>query len=554
MFVMRDYQQDVINELYMQWATGKRFGVVVMPTGSGKAAVLCEVVRLESERGQALLVTAHRSELISQLSTTLAKFGIAHNIIAAKPTIKYSIRRHMEETGQAFYNPESRVTVASVQSVKDRDVERLKQYGSRLTLVGDEFHHYTRGSKTWGGVFTPLDEAGAKGVGLTATPQRADGKGLSRETDGYGDFMVLGPTMREMIDQGFLVDYKIWAPPSDLHLENVAISATTGDYKERELKAEMSKSRIVGDIVGSYLKFAPGLRGVTFTVGVDMAEEVAEAYRARGVPATAVSGRMKDHERVQAMRDIQSGKILQLVNDSVLTEGTDIPSLEVISFAKPTESVALYHQMFGRGTRTSPGTGKKFLRIIDHVGNVMRHRGPPDIPRIWTLDRAEKRRGSASEPLTTRVCLACTASFERFRDCCPECGEPIPAPAGKSSPEQVDGDLTELDPRVLNQLRAEAQAAMMDAGAYRDQQSARGVPQIGVKSQVDKHIARKEALEQLQNEMVNWLGYQFGNGLSESERYRKFYITFGIDWESAKSLKKDAANQLAERIRNVPNY
>ena len=254
MFVMRPYQQDVINELYMQWASGKRFGVVVMPTGSGKAAVLCEVVRLESERGQALLVTAHRSELISQLSTTLAKFGISHNIIAAQPTIKYSVRRHMEETGRAFYNPESRVTVASVQSVKDRDIERLKQYGSRLTLVGDEFHHYTRESKTWGGVFTPLDQAGAKGVGLTATPKRADGKGLSRETDGYGDFMVLGPTMREMIDQGFLVDYKIWAPPSDLHLENVAISDATGDYKERELKAEMAKSQIVGDIVGSYLK------------------------------------------------------------------------------------------------------------------------------------------------------------------------------------------------------------------------------------------------------------------------------------------------------------
>lgn len=103
MFVMRDYQQDVINELYMQWATGKRFGVVVMPTGSGKAAVLCEVVRLESERGQALLVTAHRSELISQLSTTLAKFGIAHNIIAAKPTIKYSIFCSQQENpGQSF--------------------------------------------------------------------------------------------------------------------------------------------------------------------------------------------------------------------------------------------------------------------------------------------------------------------------------------------------------------------------------------------------------------------------------------------------------------------
>ena len=551
MFTMRPYQQKVIDELYLGWATKGRFGVIVMPTGSGKAAVLCEITRLESQAGQAVLVTAHRSELISQLSVTLAKFGITHNIIAAQPTVKYSIRRHMEETGKSFYNPESKVIVASVQSIKPRDIERLKTFGSNLTLVGDEFHHYTKDSKTWGGVFTPLDDAGARGVGLTATPLRADGKGLSRSSDGYGDFMVLGPTMRDMIDQGFLVDYKIWAPPTDLHLENVGVSQSTGDYKEKELKAEIAKSCIVGDIVESYLKIAPGLRGVTFTVGVDMAEEVAEAYRSKGVSAVAVSGRMKDHERVQAMRDIQSGKVLQLVNDSVLTEGTDIPALEVISFARPTESVALYHQMFGRGTRTSPATGKKFLRVIDHVGNVMRHRGPPDIPRVWTLDRAEKRRSAASEPSIVRRCNECTAVFERFRDSCPECGAPVPAPAVKSSPEHVDGDLTELDPKVLAQLRAEAKAAMMEAGDYRDSQSYMGLPDIAVMRNVKLHIERKDVLKELEGAMINWLGYQIGDGLSESERYRKFYITFGIDWESAKSLKKNDAITLMEKIKNV---
>lgn len=549
MLVMRPYQQDVIDQTYHHWLTGKRFVVIVMPTGSGKASVLCEIARREQAAGQHVLITAHRSELISQLSKTLAVNGLSHNIIAAQSTVKYSARLHMEEVGKCFYNPDSKVIVASVQSVKADTVARLATLGSKLTIIGDEFHHYTRESKTWGGVFTPLDEAGAKGLGLTATPERADGKGLSRESDGYGDVLVQGPTMRDLITMGFLSDYKIWAPPSDLCLDRVGVSATTGDYKEKELKTEISRSHIVGDIVGQYLKIAPGKRGITFTVGVDMAEEVAEAYRAQGVPAVAVSGRMKDSDRVQAMRDISTGKILQIVNDSVLTEGTDVPSIEVISFARPTQSVALYHQMFGRGTRKSDATGKTGFCVIDHVGNVMRHRGPPDLPRVWSLDPRE-RRSSKSEPSLVRTCHICSFTYERFRTECPECGSSIPVPAARSTPEQVDGDLTELDPNVLAMLKAEAEKAMMDAGQLRDQLVHAGVPQIGVMSQVKKHVERKETLSELRDTMVNWLGRQITSGLSQSEQYRKFYLSFGIDWQSALSMKTKDAEQLITRIND----
>ena len=90
MLIMRPYQQDAIDNVYANWAVGKRFVVLVMPTGSGKASVLCEIARIEAARGQRVLITAHRSELISQLSNTLASNELRHNIIAALPTIKYS--------------------------------------------------------------------------------------------------------------------------------------------------------------------------------------------------------------------------------------------------------------------------------------------------------------------------------------------------------------------------------------------------------------------------------------------------------------------------------
>lgn len=552
--IMRPYQQDAIDNVYAEWARGKRFVVLVMPTGSGKAACLCEVARIEAERGQRVLITAHRQELITQLSTTLARNGLRHQVIAAATTVKYAVRLHMETVGKCFVDPNARVFVASVQSMKAENIANLAAFGDKLTIIGDEFHHYTKQSQTWGKVFTPLDQAGARGLGLTATPCRADGRGLSRETDGYGDSMVIGPTMRDLITMGYLSDYRIYCPPSDLHLDRVKTSATTGDYVERDLKAEIQSSHIVGDIVGHYLRIAPGKRGITFTVGVDMAEEVAEQYRARGVPAIAVSGRMSDDDRIQALRDLKSGKILQVVNDSVLTEGTDEPTVEVISFARPTQSYGLYCQMFGRGTRISPETGKDRAIIIDHVGNVMRH-GLPDAPREWSLDRRERRSSGKSDAQTIRACLnpECGAVYERFRDACPYCGTPVPPPAERSRPEFVDGDLFELDPAMLEQMRGAVARVDMTPEAYREQLTRQGVPQIGIMANVKRHIERQETIGTLREAMAVWAGYERAAGLSDREIFRKFYIEHGHDWMTAQTLKRDDALGLAERVMGSIN-
>ena len=549
MLIMRPYQQTAIDNVYREWALGKRFVVLVMPTGSGKASVLCEIARIESERGQRVLITAHRSELISQLSNTLARNGLKHNIIAAQSTVKYSIRLHVEDHGKVFYEPSSKITVASVQSMRETHIREMAQYKNRLTIIGDEFHHYTKLSKTWGGVFTPLDECGAQGLGLTATPCRADGRGLSRESDGYGDAMVVGLSMRELINMGFLVDYKIYCPQGDLHLENVKISDSTGDFVEKELKYEIGKSHIVGDVVQHYLKFAPGKRGVTFTVGVDMAEETAEAYRSAGVPAIAVSGRMHDRDRVQALRDIASGKILQIVNDSVLTEGTDVSSLEVVTFARPTQSFALYCQMFGRGTRTSPDTGKTHLTVIDAVGNVIRH-GLPDAPREWTLDRREKRSSSPSDAIPLRACLneECAQVYERYLKVCPYCGTPIPPPAERSAPEFVDGDLTELDPSVLAQMRGDIAKVDRNLDEYADWLRTQGQSAIIVKANVKRLHERQQAIGGLREIMAVWAGNHRAQGRTDAEIFKLFWFKFHIDWLSAQALKSAEAITLGEKL------
>lgn len=543
---LRPYQEKLVKDTYQQWDAGKQFVAMVSATGSGKSMTLTAIVAKERDRGQYVLVLAHRQELITQLSDTMGRMEIRHQVIAANKVVRFAAKQSMENHGVNYVDPNARVMVASVQSMREAKIADLAKLGNKLTVVQDEFHHATKKSKTWGGVLTPLLNAGARGLGPTATPCRADGQGLSRDTDGYADVIVEGPTMRWLIDNGYLSQYKIYCPPTDLRLDNVETSKTTGDYKEKELKAEIGRSHIVGDIVSHYLKICPGKRGITFTVGVDTAEEVAEEYRKRGVPAVALSGRNADEERVQAIRDLKSGKILQIVNDSLIGEGVDIPAVEVVSFARPTQSYALYAQMFGRALR--PFEGKSHAIIIDAVSNVMRH-GLPDAPREWSLDRRERRTGK-SEPSAVRVCTACAAVYERFLDACPDCGEPVPKPAQRSGPEFVDGDLYELDPDVLAQMRNEVVGARETPEAMRDRLVANHNPVIAVMSRVNKQIKRLDALTKLDGLMATIAGYWRHDGLSDSEIFRKFYLTYRIDWLSAQSLKKDDAVALMEKIQN----
>lgn len=542
---LRPYQLEAIDNIYIEWRGGNRFVALVMPTGSGKSVTLCEVARREVERGQYVLILAHRQELITQLSDTLARYELRHGIIAAKNTVRFANRLHMENYGRSFYEPATaKVFVGSVQSMRPADIARFVAYGDRLTVIQDEFHHATKQSKTWGNILTPLDDAGAYGLGPTATLLRADGKGLGRTNDGYADTIVLGPQMGDLIEAGFLSKYKIYCPKTDLDLTRVKVSKTTGDFQDKELKEEIHRSHIVGDIVDHYLKICPGKRGITFTVGIDTAEEVAEQFRGRGVPAMALSGRNSDEERVQSIRDLKSGKILMIVNDSLIGEGVDIPAVEVVLFARPTQSYGLYVQMFGRALRLMEG--KTHAIIIDAVNNVLRH-GLPDAPREWSLERRE-RRSSSSEVSTIRVCLTCTAVFERFRDACPECGEPIPAPALRTGPEQVDGDLYELDAATLATMRAAIARVDMAPDDYRNQLVAQGCPQLGVMGNVKRLVATQEVVAQLREAEAVWAGYERAAGLSDREIMRKFFSVFGVDLWTAQTWKATDMTVLIERI------
>lgn len=529
----RDYQEDLSRGIRTEWAAGKRNVVAVLPTGGGKSFVAAREV---SDFQGMSCVIAHRAELVTQLSVALAREAVRHRVVGPTTLQRAITAVHMEEFNRSFVDPGARTAVASVDSLVGLDPKTpwLSQIG---LWVQDECHHVLADNK-WGRACALFPNA--FGLGITATPTRADGKGLGRHADGVMDAMVVGPTMRELIERGFLTDYRVFAPPSDIDLSAVT-TTDSGDFSPPKLREARRRSHITGDVVKHYLRIAPGKLGVTFEVDIDSATETAAAYRAAGVTAEVVSSKTPEALRRQVLRRFRSREVLQLVNVDLFGEGFDLPAIEVVSMARPTQSYSLFCQQFGRALR--PLDGKTHAIIIDHVRNVERHR-LPDARREWTLDRRERRARSApDDAIPLRTCLneECLQVYERVLPSCPFCGH-TPVPADRSAPEFVDGDLLELDPSVLAALRGEADR-LRGEPVY---PSSAG---IEVRHAIFKrHSERRVSQSELERGIALWAGWQQHLGRGLNETYRRFYHRFGTDIATAMTLGTREAYALNERI------
>lgn len=526
---LRPFQQDLSLMIDLAWALGQNNVLAVLPTGGGKTVLFSH--KIMQEAGPCCAI-AHRKELVSQISLALARNGVRHRIIGPAEVARTCTRQHLDEGVGNHIDSQSQVAVAGVDTLIRMDVKD-PWFRSVKLVVQDEAHHVLKENK-WGNAYSMFPYA--RHLGVTATPLRADGKGLGAKMDGIFDEMIVGPSMRELINQGYLCDYRIAAPrTSNLDLESVPITAQ-GDYSQRPLAKAMKQSTIVGDVVGHYLRLAGGKRGVTFAVDVEEAADIAKAYRAAGVPAEVVSAETEASLRTRYVRQLRSGELLQLVNVDLFGEGFDLPAIEVVSFARPTRSYALYAQQFGRVLRTAPG--KPYGLIIDHVDNVKLH-GLPDSPRKWTLDRRDKRASTnTTSTIAVRVCpnATCALVYERVHRSCPYCGH-TPEPVGRSDPKYVDGDLELLDEETLARMRG-----IIDIGPrYHPNPVVQSVNRV-------RWDNNQKAQGRLREKMAKWGGMRTHLGDTLAQAQRRFYLTYGIDVLSAQALTATQADELCERI------
>jgi len=538
----RWYQIKIDQEIDEAYEAGAKNVMPAVPTGGGKTRIFTGRI---SKWGGYSCAMAHRQELVSQISLALNKRGVQHFAFVPKNMVQKLISLHIREHGKSHYAPNSRCAVAGVDTLLARK-HSVAAWCQRVGFwVIDEGHHVLRDNK-WGKaveLFPPT----ALGLLPTATPERSDGRGLGRHADGIVDKLIIGPTGRQLMNDGFLSDYEVYAPTIDLHLTTADIGAS-GDYVQSKLIKKTRESKIVGGVVENYLKLAPGKLGLTFVPSVDIAADIAAAYRAAGVPAEVISAKTPDAIRFEANRRLANGDLKQLVNVDIFGEGYDCPAIEVVSFARATESYPVFSQQFGRALRVLPGKGKAI--IIDHVGNFLRHSmrsGTPDSRNNWTLDARCKRTQERDPDLTPyKACPACTAVYEAYYPRCPHCGY-VAIPAVRSSPEFVDGDLTIIDPDWIARINSEIAKIDEPADLIRNRMAGAG-PMVA-NSAAKNHRLRYEAQIELREVIALWAGWQRYLSRPDAESYKRFYWRYGIDVKSAQKLGRPDAESLTARLK-----
>lgn len=498
----------------------------------------------------------------------LAEAGVPHDIIAQKSVVKTIVSEHMEELGRSFYVPGARFKVCSVDTLPGR-AGLLQSWINQCTLgFTDEAHHVLAENK-WGKECERFTNPAMRWLLPTATPERADGKGLGRDAHGIADIIVKGPSMRWLIDNGYLTNFLIrGAIPSDLDLTGVDIGAN-GEYNLTQLRKAVHQSKkIVGNVVDTYKRFTPGKLGIVFAVDIEHATALTKEFNDKGVPCELITGEEDEESRHRKLKRYRNRETLVLVNVDLFGEGFDLPAIEVVMMARPTASYALFAQQFGRALRL--GVGREFIAawesytperrlatiassnkpvayIHDHVGNVLHFGGPPTKPREFTL--AARINSKPSDGIPLRICLnpTCLQPFERFHTHCPYCGFNVPPPPLPTLPEQVDGDILLYTPEMMQKLFG---VDTVEAAVARTQSTFLAIPpnmasMSAVRARQANHAKMLIARRELQALMPLVMPPRY----TERQNARRFFHTYGYDVIQAQLLAATEMEQLVERIK-----
>lgn len=425
----RDYQANGVEAARSLVAAGLVAILLVMATGGGKTIVAALIGTGALSKGKRILFVGPSREIIGQTFWKYVEAGVPERdlgVIMGKGIIKHPV------TKQPYHarRPMAPAQVASIQTLS------LRKLPPADVVFVDEAQHAT--SATWTKVIQHYLDAGSVVIGLTATPCRADGKGLKI----FRQLHVIA-TFAELAARGYLVIPRVFTSQHQVDLAGVKVGES-GDYNQVQLAARMDKREIVGDVVEHYQRLGAGRRAVIFAAGVENSRHLAAAFNAAGVPAGHIDGTTDTDERDAVLAKLRAGEILVVCNYGCLTEGWDEPTISYVALVRPTESLALALQMMGRGLRPHPS--KVDVLIVDHAGVIMktpteRHHGFPQDPREWDLDGKPKRAAAPS----VRTCPKCYAANVGGTRVCTECGYEFPIEE-REGPEMVDGELVETAP------------------------------------------------------------------------------------------------------------
>ena len=383
---LRDYQNLAISNIRKSFKAGNKNVLLTLPTGAGKTVIFSEITRLAGLKGSNVLILVHRKELIDQAGDKLTKADVKYGIIAA-----------------GRKESKSNVQVASVQTL----INRLNNPDQFDLIIIDEAHHSVANS--WRKIFDFYKKAIR--LGVTATPMRMTGAGLGEIFDN----LIVGSTIPELVEQKYLAEHEVYAPPNKLNLDK--IRTIRGDYSKKEVEDELDKVDIVGDAVENYRRLGQNKPAIAFCISVKHGQYVTNKFKQAGYTAELITGSMKSEERKTLIDNFKNGKVQILVSIDVVSEGFDVEGCYVAILLRPTQSEALYIQQVGRVLRPE---SNKVAIVLDHVGNTKRHGFVDDIREYDLHQKAKtKRKGELAPAVET--CEVCFAVY-RPQPICPVCG------------------------------------------------------------------------------------------------------------------------------------
>ncbi|ODQ83982.1 helicase [Dietzia alimentaria] len=363
--------------------------LLIAATGTGKTVVAALDYRALSEQADGrlptLLFVAHRKEILVQaLRTYRAVLGDG-------------------SFGELFVGGERprhwKHVFASVQSL-NRDQLVSEEWD---VLVIDEFHHAE--SASYRRLLSSI--TAGEVLGLTATPERADGVDVRELFDGRTAYEL---RLWDALEQDLLCPFHYYGISDNTDLRDV--EWTAGQYSPGALSdlytGNDARTLLVIKALREKVLDPTRMRALGFCVTVDHAKYMAEAFTARGLPSAVIVGTTDPDERRALVERLRSGDLRCIFTVDVFNEGVDIPSVDVVLMLRPTASSTVFIQQLGRGLRRSPG--KAVLIVLDFVGQ---HRADFDLAgRFHAMTGLSRRRlesdldvGFPSLPGASRIVL-----------------------------------------------------------------------------------------------------------------------------------------------------
>ncbi|MDE7365248.1 MAG: DEAD/DEAH box helicase [Ruminococcus sp.] len=420
--MLRPYQIDLLEKARVEYRNGAKSPCIVLPCGGGKSVIVAEMAKSATAKGNRVLFLVHRRELVEQIKHTFEWWGVDMNLC----------------------------DVMMVQTAS-RHITQIKP---PKLVITDENHHSK--ATTYRKIYDAFPDA--KRIGVTATPIRLDGSGLSD----VNDALVIGVSAKWLIEHKFLAPYDYYAPAiADLS----GIKTSHGEFETGSMEKILMKSAIYGDVISHYKKLVDSKQAICYCVSVAHSKAVAEAFCNAGIKAVHIDGTTPKNERDSIISAFRDGGITILCNVDLISEGFDVPDCECAILLRPTKSLTLYIQQSMRCMRYKDN---KRAIIIDHVGNYARF-GLPDADREWSLQGRPKSEKSRTEnEVKVLQCPECFYTFEppdNDEKICPCCNYVFPKKS-RNIEEKQDTELKKITSFLLDFSTPDDCKNMHDLQAY----------------------------------------------------------------------------------------